>query len=112
VSPLPDVAAAPVAPARAESTVSALGDLRILRRRTPRYPRDARLRGIEGVTLLRVEVERSGRVGEVRIERSAGDDALDAAAQRAIHRWRFSPFDASRPASSLWVLIPIEFRLR
>jgi protein TonB len=107
---LPEVAAASVATARAES-VSALGDLQILRRRTPGYPRDARLRGIEGVSLLRVEVERRGRVGDVRIERSAGDDGLDAAAQRAIHRWRFAPFE-SRSTSSLWVLIPIEFRLR
>jgi periplasmic protein TonB len=83
--------------------------LRLRSRRTPLYPQAARLRGAEGVTLLRVRVEGSGRVGEVRIEHSAGDGALDRAASQAIRAWRFEPL---RELRSLWVLIPVEFHLR
>ena len=38
----------------------------------PRYPESARKIGAQGVTVLRVRVLESGRVGEVLIEKSAG----------------------------------------
>jgi protein TonB len=80
--------------------------------RRPHYPRAARLRGVEGVTLLRVQVAASGHVAAVEVERSAGDADLDRAAAVAIRTWRFEPFGDSRDPSILTVLVPVEFRLR
>ena len=96
----------------ARGATASIDELRILRKSMPRYPRRARLRGAEGVTVLRVLVERSGRVGSVEIDRSAGDEDLDRAAVRAIRHWRFAPGGPLREAPRLWVLIPVEFRLR
>ncbi|MGH7823678.1 MAG: TonB family protein, partial [Candidatus Binatia bacterium] len=48
----------------------------------PRYPESARRAGAQGVTLLRVRVLESGRVGEVLIEQSAGFRALDLSAMQ------------------------------
>lgn len=77
----------------------------------PAYPARARRAGLEGTALLRVRVTASGRVGEVRVERSAGDESLDRSASDAVRRWRFeaAPDGASR--EDVWVLVPIQFRL-
>jgi len=80
--------------------------------RRPRYPHGARLRGVEGTTLLRVWVAPSGSVGTVEVERSAGDGDLDHAAADAVRDWRFEPLHASQDPSGLWVLVPVEFHLR
>jgi protein TonB len=100
------------ASALAPAPTASIDELRILRRSMPRYPRSARLRGAEGVTVLRVLVERSGRVGIVEVDRSAGDQDLDRAAVRAIRSWRFATGAPSREMPRRWVLIPVEFRLR
>jgi protein TonB len=79
----------------------------------PRYPRAARLRGAEGVTLLRLLVAPSGRVERVEVERSAGHADLDEAAAAAARRWRFAPFAAAPGGEpGLWVRVPVEFHLR
>ena len=111
-STLPEPAVEGAPPPRPERVTAALDELRIVHKQRPSYPRAARLRGAAGVTVLRVLVERSGRVGEVEIERSAGDEDLDRAARRAIRGWRFASVRPPRNASGLWVLIPVEFRLR
>jgi protein TonB len=53
-----------------------------------------------------------GRIGEVEIERSAGHVALDQAAADAVRKWRFEPARSGAQAIAMWVLIPVEFRLR
>jgi protein TonB len=77
----------------------------------PVYPRAALQRGAEGETLLRVRVLASGRVREVRVERSAGHRDLDRAATAAVRRWRFEPFAEGVREAEVWVLIPIQFQL-
>jgi len=89
-----------------------LAAFRLERHVAPVYPRSARAAGAEGTSLLRVHVTRSGRVDGIRIERSAGDAALDRAAEAAVRRWRFAAPVPSEDPAGVWVLAPIEFRLR
>ena len=78
----------------------------------PSYPNSARRLGIQGMTTLRVYVAADGRVAEVLIQESAGHPDLDNAAAEAVKRWRFEPAKRGAEAVGVWVLLPVEFRLR
>jgi protein TonB len=78
----------------------------------PSYPSSARRLGIQGMTMLRVYVSADGRVGEVHVQESAGHPDLDNAAADAVKRWRFEPARRGSEAVGVWVLLPVEFRLR
>ena len=78
----------------------------------PSYPANARRLGIQGTTLLSVFVAVDGRVGDVVVQQSAGHPDLDRAAADAVKRWRFEPARRGAEAVAIWVLLPVEFRLR
>jgi protein TonB len=78
----------------------------------PSYPSSARRLGIQGMTTLRIYVAADGRVAEVLIQESAGHPDLDNAAAEAVKRWRFEPARRGTAAVGVWVLLPVEFRLR
>jgi protein TonB len=77
----------------------------------PRYPRAARRAGAEGVTRVRVEVARSGRIEAVELHRTSGNGHLDAAALRAVRRARFSPALRGGEAAAGSLIVAVEFRL-
>jgi protein TonB len=78
----------------------------------PLYPPSARRAGAEGTTLLKVHVLTDGSIGEVQIQRSAGHAALDQAAADAVSKWHFEPARSGSETVAVWVVIPVEFRLR
>jgi protein TonB len=78
----------------------------------PAYPASARRLGVQGTSLLRVQVLADGRIGEVIVQQSAGHPDLDAAAADAVKRWRFEPARRGPDPVATWVLLPVEFRLR
>jgi protein TonB len=77
----------------------------------PRYPESARKIGAQGVTVLRVRVLESGRVGEVLIEKSAGFRELDFSAAEAVKKWLFEPARRGKEPVQVWVLLPVKFEL-
>jgi periplasmic protein TonB len=78
----------------------------------PSYPNNARRLGIQGTTLLSVFVAIDGRVADVVVKQSAGHPDLDQAAADAVKRWRFEPARRGNETVAMWVLLPVEFRLR
>jgi protein TonB len=78
----------------------------------PSYPGSARRLGLQGTTTLRVHVAVDGRVAEVAVHESAGHPDLDHAAVDAVRRWRFEPARRGVIPVAMWVLLPVEFRLR
>ncbi len=78
----------------------------------PTYPAAPRRLGIQGTTLLRVHVLADGRIGDVLVESSAGHPDLDQAAIGAIRGWRFEPARRGNEPVAMWVLLPVEFRLK
>ena len=78
----------------------------------PSYPASARRLGVQGTTLLKVHVLIDGAVGEVVVQESAGHIDLDQAAADAVRRWRFDPARRGNEPVAMWVLLPVEFRLR
>jgi protein TonB len=116
---LPTQAGSP-APARPAPGLAALPPEGVTRTAAPRggyqvkpsYPASARRAGAQGTTLLGVLVGADGRVGDVVVRQSAGHPDLDAAAANAVRRWRFEPARRGSEAVAMWVLLPVEFRLR
>jgi protein TonB len=110
----------PTAPARPGPAVAALPGEGITRTAAPRggyqvkpsYPTSARRAGIQGTTLLAVFVGADGRVGEVVVRQSAGHPDLDEAAAAAVRRWRFEAARRGDEPVAIWVLLPVEFKLR
>jgi protein TonB len=80
-------------------------------RAAPSYPEPARLAGVQGTVVLRARVTVEGAVGEVVIDRSAGNADLDAAAVEALRRWRFEPARRAGRPVEVWIVIPIHFSL-
>ncbi|MFO0883601.1 MAG: energy transducer TonB [Pirellulales bacterium] len=57
----------------------------------PEYPALAQANGWHGTVLLRITIDESGLVREVKIESSSGFAILDQAAQKAVATWKRSP---------------------
>jgi protein TonB len=78
-----------------------------------RYPLLARQAGIEGRTLLKFKLLRSGAVIELRVLESSGHAILDQAAMGAVERAAPFPEQGSRiSGESIEVILPIVFRLQ
>ena len=74
------------------------------------YPAVSRRRGIEGVVLLEVSVDREGKVGDVSVVRAL-DRELDRAAVAAARRARFSPALKDGAPVAAKVRLPVRFEL-
>ena len=99
---LPTPVAAP--PAAALPAVASVPQAKVLSplpgcNPAPEYPSLARRRGIEGVVEIRVCVDAGGSVIECAVAVSSGSRLLDAAAMKAVARWRFEhgPGEAQIP---------------
>lgn len=80
--------------------------------RMPPYPRRAQERGLEGVVLVRVEVNTTGYVTDVEVAESSGYTLLDEAARNGARSWRFTPPTvAGRPVSGT-AKVPVRFSLK
>ncbi len=83
----------------------------VLRAPPPAYPADLAKQGITGRVMLIVAVAADGSVSAVKVDRSAGDERLDAAALEAAKQWKFKPLvKDGRPVPSQ-VRVPIDFEL-
>ncbi|RTE64645.1 energy transducer TonB [Amphritea opalescens] len=78
---------------------------------SPKYPRLARKRGIEGRVMLHVMIDRKGAVTGLSVEHSSGSVLLDRAAQKAVKRWQFVPAKQNGIAVASYVRVPIDFVL-
>lgn len=114
------VAAAPsappsvVVPAPAPSPPSVSYGSALLRwlERYREYPRTARLRRIEGVVVLRLTIERDGRLAEVTVAETSGSPILDEAALEMARRAApLPPLPQSEAVERVVMLVPIAFRL-
>lgn len=81
----------------------------------PNYPRLARMRGLEGLVLVRVKLDsqKGGSALAVDLAQSSGYDLLDNAAIDTISLWKFHPVPQITPTTPAQVelTIPIRFRL-
>ncbi len=77
----------------------------------PEYPELARKAGIEGTVILRVLIDKDGRVRDVMVARKVGA-GLDEAAVEAIKRTTYTPAIQNNRPVAVWVAQTVVFRLR
>lgn len=78
----------------------------------PIYPPDALQAGIEGRTIVRAMVGRTGSVLETAIAESSGSPLLDEAAEAAVRRWSFRPALRFGLTVEMEVGVPVVFSIR
>ena len=78
----------------------------------PNYPALARKRGQEGAVILKVLVNREGRVDELEIDSSSDFTLLDRAAVSAVRKWSFEPGMRGDEKIPMWVKVPVTFKLK
>jgi protein TonB len=80
-------------------------------RPAPTYPRESRLAREEGLVILRVLIDESGRARDIDVYRSSGHPRLDKEACAAVVRALFKPYVDGGVARPAIALVPIEFSL-
>ncbi len=77
----------------------------------PAYPAAAREQRLEGVVLLSVLIDTSGRVVDVNVATSSGSSVLDEVAVSAARKWTFVPARRGSRAVESVVEVPVKFVL-
>jgi TonB family protein len=76
---------------------------------TPRYPEEARQKGIQGVVRLHIVVNRSGSLKSLDVV--AGDPILAKAAMEGVRKWKFEPTYVNGKAVEVDSVVEINFQL-
>ena len=75
----------------------------------PRYPPEEDRRGIGGTVTLLVQIDATGAVLDVQVEKSSGNRNLDRSAMQAARRWRFNPGSRGGVKVGGLVRVPVTF---
>ncbi|MGV3605177.1 MAG: TonB family protein [Planctomycetaceae bacterium] len=78
----------------------------------PEYPALAQANGWHGTVLLRLTIDETGLVREVKIESSSGFAILDQAAQKAVATWKAQPAKKNGRTVQTVELLPVIFKPR
>jgi protein TonB len=78
----------------------------------PIYPRASRRAGEAGTVVLRINIAASGAVTTAAVVVSSGFERLDAAAQEAVQKWRFTPGTVDGVPTAMPLQVPIRFELQ
>ncbi len=105
-TPFPREAEAPVSVVRVEPSLIASSQ------QPPVYPRASRRTGEAGTVVLRITIAASGAVAATAVVVSSGFERLDAAAQKAVQQWRFTPGTVDGVPTSMPLQVPIRFELQ
>jgi len=78
----------------------------------PVYPKDLRERDIEGKVILKILIDKEGKVQEIQIFKSSGYEAFDQTAVKSFWQCQFKPAKKGNQQRESWVLIPINFQIK
>ena len=87
--------------------------LRPRKKYAPHYPELARAAGLEAKLVLQAIVRRDGTVHDIKVLRCThAGFGFEAAATRAVRRWRYKPAMKDGKPVDVYFLINVEFNLR
>lgn len=84
---------------------------RLIEYEEPSYPEKAIMEEIEGNVLLKILIDREGRVIMVKVLDNGGFYEFAQAAIRAVKRWRFEPAKIMGIPVTVWCMQPVRFEL-
>ncbi|MGI9263361.1 MAG: energy transducer TonB, partial [Gammaproteobacteria bacterium] len=77
----------------------------------PKYPRQAKLRGIEGFVKVGYVVNSNGRVEGIEVLDAVPAEVFNSAVVKALKRWRYEPFTMDGEAHAQTVRQVFEFKV-
>ena len=78
----------------------------------PVYPKNLRERDVEGKVILKLLIDREGKVEDIQVFESSGYKAFDNIAVEAVRQWWFKPARKKNRQKKCRVLIPINFQIK
>ncbi|MBF4988405.1 energy transducer TonB [Methylophilus sp. 14] len=75
------------------------------------YPLESRRLREEGKTILKVLVDKTGHLVEVKVHESSGFSRLDEVAMESVKSFCFIPARKAGEPFAAWILVPITFKL-
>lgn len=102
---------APPAPPAPSPDIGASVDISSKNMNPPRYPPSAARSGIEGTVVLIIDVDASGNVTNVSVEKSSRNRDLDRAAMEAARKWRFNAGQSNGQKVAGRVRVPVDFSM-
>jgi len=84
---------------------------RLVKRLPPLYPFEAKRKKIQGKVIIKVIVNKEGKATEPVVLESHPKGVFEAAALRAVKRWRFRPATKGGNPVDVYVVLPILFEL-
>jgi protein TonB len=99
----PQEASAPQAPVPAPTPLAALDTP------PPQYPLPLACAGVEGQSVLRVQVGVEGKPTAIDLVRGSGNDDLDRLAREAVQGWTFKPATRAGQAVAQTIQVPVNF---
>jgi TonB family protein len=75
---------------------------------TPQYPEPARQAGTQGDVVVRITVDKAGRVGDAKA--ISGPPALRQAAIDAVQRWKYEPATVDGQPVAVQMTVTIRFQ--
>jgi periplasmic protein TonB len=75
----------------------------------PKYPQEARDKGIEGDVILQATIDTRGHMANLRL--AQGDPILGAAAIDAVKKWRYKPYILNGKPVEVETTVKIQFHL-
>lgn len=101
----------PPAPPARVADIGASVDISSKNMNPPKYPPSAVRAGITGEVILIIDVDASGNVTNVSVEKSSRNRDLDRAAMEAARKWRFNAATANGQKQAGRVRVPVNFSL-
>jgi protein TonB len=96
-------------PPKADAGPRVISDVAYLEPPRPQYPAESRRTGEQGLVVLRVLIDETGRAARVEVQRSSGFARLDEAAFKAVQRAQFRPYVENGVPRQALAVVPIEF---
>ena len=76
---------------------------------TPKYPKEAREKGIQGDVFLQATIDSTGSIASVTVVQ--GDPLLAAAAVEAVKQWKYRPYILNGEPVEVETSIKVQFHL-
>ena len=74
----------------------------------PYYPMIARQKKWEGVVMLKLYVDKNGKINEIILAKSSGYKILDESAVKSVKDWKL----INNYNKNIYIIVPIEFKLQ
>ncbi|TBX00826.1 peptidase S41 [Xanthomonas citri pv. aurantifolii] len=101
----------PPSPPAPPSDIGASVDISSKNMNPPKYPPAAFRAGVQGEVILIVDVDASGNVTNVSVEKSSRNRDLDRAAMDAARKWKFNASTVNGQKAAGRVRVPVNFAL-